>query len=307
MPTAYVMSFVAIVLSFVVHVHATVSATAPIPFPCAAYQPSRFGSKIPSPFAGPGAARQLVVGDLAPVGLASGDRFLEVLQLVPNLGLHHAPGFLDCAFTTAQSSCSSEPTPKKELAMTCQRSSFSGRPDLYHRSRQLRKGKNTWAYTKTMNNRVQTRIMALGDNLPSYKSVPSQLLHGHYGSVAVTGQKSFNPDGCLGDQSQLESTHPLVTTKHVKKGDRNYDRLRCGPRAVVDGAGCEARDSWADEGRTFKKSRLKLRQTAAQDNVDFAAVLGRKTLESRIERVSSELRVTSGGSEGKEWAKSGNR
>ncbi|KAJ7714600.1 hypothetical protein B0H16DRAFT_1477908 [Mycena metata] len=33
------MSFVAIVLSFVVHVHATVSATAPIPFPCAAYQP----------------------------------------------------------------------------------------------------------------------------------------------------------------------------------------------------------------------------------------------------------------------------
>ncbi|KAJ7714615.1 hypothetical protein B0H16DRAFT_1742537 [Mycena metata] len=39
MPTAYVMSFVAIVLSFVVHVHATVSATAPIPFPCAAYQP----------------------------------------------------------------------------------------------------------------------------------------------------------------------------------------------------------------------------------------------------------------------------
>ncbi|KAJ7740091.1 hypothetical protein B0H16DRAFT_1890857 [Mycena metata] len=40
MPTAYVMSFVAIVLSFVVHVHATVSATAPIPFPCSAYQPS---------------------------------------------------------------------------------------------------------------------------------------------------------------------------------------------------------------------------------------------------------------------------
>ncbi|KAJ7710276.1 hypothetical protein B0H16DRAFT_640381 [Mycena metata] len=40
MPTAYVMSFVAIVLSFVVHVHATVSATAPIPFPCVAYQPS---------------------------------------------------------------------------------------------------------------------------------------------------------------------------------------------------------------------------------------------------------------------------
>ncbi|KAJ7774008.1 hypothetical protein B0H16DRAFT_1713850 [Mycena metata] len=40
MPTAYVMSFVAIVLSFVVHVHATVSATAPISFPCAAYQPS---------------------------------------------------------------------------------------------------------------------------------------------------------------------------------------------------------------------------------------------------------------------------
>ncbi|KAJ7041441.1 hypothetical protein C8F04DRAFT_1253132 [Mycena alexandri] len=40
MPTAYVTSFVAIVLSFVVHVHATVSATVPIPFPCAAYQPS---------------------------------------------------------------------------------------------------------------------------------------------------------------------------------------------------------------------------------------------------------------------------
>ncbi|KAJ7708417.1 hypothetical protein B0H16DRAFT_1901250 [Mycena metata] len=40
MPTAYVMSFVAIVLSFVVHVDVTVFATAPIPFPCAAYQPS---------------------------------------------------------------------------------------------------------------------------------------------------------------------------------------------------------------------------------------------------------------------------
>ncbi|KAJ7721880.1 hypothetical protein B0H16DRAFT_1738016 [Mycena metata] len=40
MPTAYVMSFVAIVLSFVVHVHATVSAIAPIQFPCAVYQPS---------------------------------------------------------------------------------------------------------------------------------------------------------------------------------------------------------------------------------------------------------------------------
>ncbi|KAJ7714980.1 hypothetical protein B0H16DRAFT_1477708 [Mycena metata] len=40
MPTAYVMSFVAIVLSFVVHVHTTVSTTAPITFPCAAYQPS---------------------------------------------------------------------------------------------------------------------------------------------------------------------------------------------------------------------------------------------------------------------------
>ncbi|KAJ7036947.1 hypothetical protein C8F04DRAFT_1257488 [Mycena alexandri] len=40
MPTAYVTSFVAVVLSFVVYVHATVSATVPIPFSCAAYQPS---------------------------------------------------------------------------------------------------------------------------------------------------------------------------------------------------------------------------------------------------------------------------
>ncbi|KAJ7035882.1 hypothetical protein C8F04DRAFT_1181914 [Mycena alexandri] len=40
MLTAYVTSFAAIVLSFVVHVHATVSATVPISFPCAAYQPS---------------------------------------------------------------------------------------------------------------------------------------------------------------------------------------------------------------------------------------------------------------------------
>ncbi|KAJ7016633.1 hypothetical protein C8F04DRAFT_504111 [Mycena alexandri] len=40
MLTAYVTSFAAIILSFVVHVHATVSATVPISFPCAAYQPS---------------------------------------------------------------------------------------------------------------------------------------------------------------------------------------------------------------------------------------------------------------------------
>ncbi|KAJ7016284.1 hypothetical protein C8F04DRAFT_1281962 [Mycena alexandri] len=40
MLTPYVTSFAAIVLSFVVHVHATVSATVPISFPCAAYQPS---------------------------------------------------------------------------------------------------------------------------------------------------------------------------------------------------------------------------------------------------------------------------
>ncbi|KAJ7035488.1 hypothetical protein C8F04DRAFT_1259033 [Mycena alexandri] len=40
MLTAYVTSFAAIVLSFVVHVHATVSATVPISFPCVAYQPS---------------------------------------------------------------------------------------------------------------------------------------------------------------------------------------------------------------------------------------------------------------------------
>ncbi|KAJ7037746.1 hypothetical protein C8F04DRAFT_1256623 [Mycena alexandri] len=40
MLAAYVTSFAAIVLSFVVHVHATVSATVPISFPCAAYQPS---------------------------------------------------------------------------------------------------------------------------------------------------------------------------------------------------------------------------------------------------------------------------